>query len=94
MPIATAVQRCHAKGCDTDVPNSTFMCDIHWPMVPSSLRDALTAPDAEHSPTYATIAQAAIDAVAHAEARRTTRTARLPRKPVQLTLFDVRPAKQ
>ncbi|PBA68965.1 hypothetical protein CKJ76_25645 [Mycobacterium avium] len=60
-------------------------------MVPPSLRDALTAADSERSPTYATIAQAAIDAVAHAEARRIPRAARAPRKPVQLSLFDVRP---
>ena len=90
--MTTATVRCHANGCDTDVPDSTFMCDIHWPMVPSSLRHALTAPDREHSPTYATIAQAAIDAVAHTEARHTPRAPRPPRKPVQLTLFDVRPA--
>lgn len=84
--------RCQAKGCKTT--DTTFMCQVHWPMVPSSLRDALTAADSEHCPTYATIAQAAIDAVAHAEARRTARTARAPRKPVQLTLFDVRPPKR
>lgn len=81
--------RCHAKGCTT--ADSTFMCPVHWPMVPSSLRDALTAADSELSPTYATIAQAAIDAVAHAEARRIPRAARATRKPVQLSLFDVRP---
>jgi hypothetical protein len=91
MTTTAAVQACHANGCDTEV-GSAFMCEIHWRMVPSSLRDALTAPDREHSPTYATIAQAAIDAVAHTEARRTPRAVRPPRKPVQLTLFDVRPA--
>lgn len=89
--MTTATARCHANGCATDVPDSTFMCEIHWPLVPSSLRGALTAPDVEQSPTYATIAQAAIDAVAHTEARRTPRALRSPRKPVQLALFDVRP---
>lgn len=90
MTTAAATSSCHANGCDTPVPDSTFMCDIHWPLVPSSLRDALTASNREHSSTYATIAQAAIDAVAHAAARRTPRAARSPQKPVQLTLFDLR----
>jgi len=93
-PGVTTMTPCRADGCDTEVPDAAFMCDRHWSLVPPSLRGALGTPAAERSPTYARCAQAAVAAVAHAEARRVARTPRPPGKPVQLALFDVRPAKR
>jgi hypothetical protein len=32
---------CHAIGCATAVPTSTFMCRTHWALVPTPLRLAI-----------------------------------------------------
>lgn len=75
-----------------------FMCPRHMSMVPPPLRDAIKATyrpghdiDQQPSNEYRELARAAIDAVAHKEARNAPRTPapRTPRKPVQLALFDL-----
>lgn len=73
------------------------MCPPHWLMVPAPLREVITANyraghehDTTASPEFGAVAQAAIDAVAHKEARSAPRAARpLRGKPVQLALFDL-----
>ena len=73
------------------------MCQPHWLLVPAPLRDVFKANYRAHpehdttaSPEYGAVAQAAVDAVAHKEARSAPRAAR-PRqgKLVQLALFDL-----
>lgn len=90
----TATPTCHARNCDVEVPRAMFMCHPHWFMVPPPLREAIKAtyrPDQQPSGEYQDLARAAIDAVAHKEARSAPRKPipRTPRKPVQLALFDL-----
>jgi len=37
----TRGHRCHADGCNTDVPPAMFMCKRHWSMVPLRLRNMI-----------------------------------------------------
>ena len=67
---------CHAKGCPTGVPPKMLMCLKHWRLVPRSLQARVWehyrhGQEIDKSPTeaYLTAANAAIDAVAKAEAR-------------------------
>jgi len=78
------------------------MCERHWGMVPAPFRPAIEGSEDPRTCTTA-IALAAIDAVAHKEAREQRRTAKRPppptptpapksarepgRKPIQLALF-------
>ncbi|GAA2401587.1 hypothetical protein [Mycolicibacterium llatzerense] len=91
---------CRAKNCDLSA--DSFMCELHWGMVPTPFRAAIEASEDPRTCTT-TIALAAIDAVAHKESRQQKRTAKQPaaptpkpartsarkptRKPVQLELF-------
>lgn len=56
-----------------------------WPMIPSSLRPTLAAPDRNHCPTDATPARAGLDTLAHAEAAHPPGAARPPRTRAHLT---------
>lgn len=92
--------KCRAENCG--VPTDAFMCERHWGMVPAPFRPAIEGSEDPRTCTTA-IALAAIDAVAHKEAREQRRTAKRPppptpnaapkspqkaaRKPVQLELF-------
>lgn len=76
-PPGSDQHTCHAKTCTTEVPPAVFMCRLHWGLVPAPMREAITAlyqPGQEvnkrPSDEYLAIAKAAIDAVAHKEARR------------------------
>jgi hypothetical protein len=87
---------CHAQKCDVEVEPAMFMCRPHWFMVPPPLREAIKGSyrpgqevDEQASGEYLALAHAAIDAVAHKESRGAPRTARPPRKPVQLALFEL-----
>jgi hypothetical protein len=91
---SAAPHRCHAQECPTEVPPEMFMCPPHWSMIPASLRGSLkaTVPSGQDiadnpPPEYLAFAKAAIADVAHKEARQRGRTARSPKKPVQLALF-------
>ncbi|MFL0243184.1 hypothetical protein [Mycobacterium sp. SMC-17] len=91
---------CRAKNCEA--PADSFMCELHWGLVPAPFRAAIEASEDPRTSTT-TIALAAIDAVAHKESRQQKRTAKPPaaptpkpaakpaskptRKPVQLELF-------
>lgn len=97
MSAPAAVHVCHAQGCPAGVRAQDFMCQPHWLLVPAPLRDVIAANhraghenDTTASPEYRAVAQAAVDAVAHKEARSAPRAARPRRgKPVQLALFDL-----
>lgn len=69
--------RCHAIGCDAEVPPAILMCRRHWFAVPGPLRKRvwrLYRPGQEvtkePSPEYLAAARAAIEAVAAKEGRR------------------------
>jgi hypothetical protein len=66
---------CHAKGCETEVPPSKFMCGHHWGMLPRAKQRALWAvyvPGQEVSKTptraYLAVARSLIDYVEREEA--------------------------
>jgi hypothetical protein len=66
--------RCHAIGCELEVPPNLLLCRRHWFMVPKPLRKEvwrLYRPGQEVSktptPEYLVAAKAAIDAVAERE---------------------------
>lgn len=68
--------KCHAPGCDIEVPPARLMCLFHWRLVPRVLRDAVwqhyrrgQEVDKQPSAEYLAAAQAAIDAVAVREGR-------------------------
>jgi len=79
---------CQALGCGVTLTATTFMCDAHWLMIPPALRAAVNNNTDRPEPSCEDLLlrRGAIDAIAHAEARRARQT-RPPRKPVQLTLF-------
>lgn len=65
---------CRAQKCPAEVSADEFMCLPHWKMVPAALRAAIQASyplnvEAMASAEFLAIAQGAIDAVAHKEAR-------------------------
>jgi len=66
--------RCHANGCEVEVPPKILMCRRHWFMVPIALREAVWASyrpgqEIDKRPTaeYLDAADAAIAAVAGSE---------------------------
>ena len=67
---------CHARGCQTPVPPRLLMCFRHWRKVPVNLKRRVWAhyrsgQEVDKQPTqgYLDAANAAIEAVARAEAR-------------------------
>jgi hypothetical protein len=69
--------RCHAEGCDAEVPPRMLMCGAHWRKVPRALQDAIwdtyvPGQEVRKDPTdsYLDAAHAAIEAVAKKEGRR------------------------
>lgn len=76
-PLGSDEHTCHAKHCTTEVPPATFMCRLHWGLVPAPMREAIKTlyrpgqeVDKQPSGEYLAIAKAAIDAVAHKQSRR------------------------
>lgn len=68
--------KCHARGCDREVPPAKLMCLYHWGLVPRPLRDAVRqhyvkGQEITKTPTaeYLNAARAAIEAVAEREGR-------------------------
>lgn len=68
--------KCHARGCDAEVPPARLMCGPHWRLVPQPLKDAVWATyrrgqEITKTPTaeYLEAAKAAIEAVAAREGR-------------------------
>lgn len=66
--------RCHAIGCDVEVPPSLLMCKPHWLMVPKPLRRAVwtlyrSGQEERKDPSdeYLVAARRAIEAVADRE---------------------------
>jgi hypothetical protein len=98
-PSDTEPRTCQAHNCSAEVAPAEVMCPPHWSLVPAPLRETIKAsyqPGEEGAPHRSTesqaIIQAAIDAVAHKESRSAPRRPaipRSPRKPVQLTLFEL-----
>lgn len=79
--LAPAPHLCHARGCQTAVPEKLLMCSRHWGQVPKVLQRAVWAayvPGQEISKTpsraYLEAAQAAIDAVADKDRRSSVST--------------------
>lgn len=67
--------RCHAIGCDVEVPPALLMCKPHWLMLPKALRRAVwgsyrAGQEQRKDPSdeYLAAAGAAIRAVAEIEA--------------------------
>lgn len=83
---------CAAEGCPTTVPRDDLMCDIHWPLVPASLKSSISASRRAGPPAHSqhqALVAAAIAEVAHKQARnRFSRTTLPARQPVQLALFE------
>lgn len=68
--------RCHAIGCDAQVPPAMLMCRAHWFAVPKPLRQEVwrlyrrgQEITKDPSPEYLAAARAAVDAVAASEGR-------------------------
>lgn len=68
--------RCHAIGCEKEVPPKLLMCARHWRMVPPTIQRRIWAhyvPGQEirkdPTDTYLDVQQLAIDAVAEREGR-------------------------
>ena len=68
--------RCHAIGCEAEVPPTMLMCRAHWFAVPKPLRKDVwrlyrrgQEITKDPSPEYLAAARAAIDAVARREGR-------------------------
>ena len=66
--------RCHAEGCEKQVPPKMLMCLRHWRMVPKTLQARIWATyrpgqevDKRPSAEYMAAQKAAVDAVASAE---------------------------
>lgn len=88
--VAAAAQRhrCGATTCDTVIPADTFMCEPHTNMLAPPLRHAVRdSYEPGQAPAANPYLTAAIAAVRHKEKR--TKPAHDPRKPIQLTLFDI-----
>lgn len=70
--------RCHAEGCERDVPPVYFMCPRHWRMVPREMQARIWATynsgqengDADVTEAYLEAHREATEAVARAEGRR------------------------
>lgn len=69
--------RCHAEGCNSQIPPKLLMCRNHWFMVSPDTRRAVWReyrPGQETSKTptdeYMVVMRQAIDEVAHKEGRR------------------------
>lgn len=68
--------KCHARGCEVEVPPARLMCLAHWNLVPYALKRNVWAhyrPGQEvrkdPTPEYLAAARAAIEAVAAREGR-------------------------
>lgn len=79
---------CGAESCDTPIPAESFMCEDHAKLLPAPLRHAVRdSYTPGQLPTTNRYLSAAVDAVAHKEARTASRSG--PRKAIQLALFDM-----
>lgn len=74
--VAPRRHRCHARGCEVEVPPRLLLCRRHWRMAPPSLQRALwreyrLGQEITKTPTRSCVeaALAAGDAVARAEER-------------------------
>ncbi len=83
---------CVADECDVTLVRPTLMCAEHWGMVPAALQTSLTATyrpgqevDGTASTEYVAYLKAARAEIAHKQRRQRQG----PRKPVQLSLFEV-----
>jgi hypothetical protein len=72
-----SAHRCHADGCNTEVPPRLLFCGKHWRMTPPHLRRAVWAhyregQEIDKCPSYEYLEamRAAIEAVARSEGRR------------------------
>lgn len=78
---------CHARGCAREIPPQLLMCSVHWRLVPTPNRLEVWKHyrngqeiDKRPSPEYLQAMEAAIEAVAGAEARmEAARERQLPR---------------
>jgi hypothetical protein len=77
----TRSHRCHAEGCEVQVPPAIFMCKRHWFMVPKAIRYEIwglyrVGQERDLSPSreYLDAAERAIAAVAKAEGSAPQRT--------------------
>lgn len=68
--------RCHARGCELEVPPKLLMCRRHWYMVPAPIRHKVWREyrpgqerDKKPSAKYLVVMEEAINAVAAKEGR-------------------------